>query len=297
MLKLFKSESLNNSFFEKGVVKIQLFNKEQIERILKYYHENVELMQKSELKESFHMTSNLSDYQRKKDINDFLTPIYEFELSKHLINYKIAFSGYFVKEASENSEVPAHFDWTFVNEEEHFSFNAWVCLEESNYKNGNMQFIIGSHKFNKTLRVTPWRPHYFNEYQNEIKDYFVDVPTKAGECLIFHHSMIHSSRKNFTNKSRISTVAVAYCADAELIYCHWDEDAPTDKVEKYSMNTDAFLKMEKNQKPNEKLFKEYMEYDIKDLSFDQFKNNAIKHISYSTIIKNRLKNKIYKLLS
>jgi len=289
-MKLFKNDKINKDFFEKGFALIPLFNKQQTEFLLEFYKENVELDHKKEFNNGFHLTNNLFNYHKKKQINEFLTPIYEKELNNYLEDFKIAFSGFFVKEATEESEVPAHFDWTFVDEEKSFSFNAWVCLEDSNLKNGNMRFIVGSHKFQKTLRFTPWRPHYFNEYQEKMKNYFIDVPTKAGECIVFNHSIIHSSGKNYTSNSRISTVATCYSSDAELLYFHWDYDKPNNMVEKYLMTSDAFLRMGKDQKPNKEFFNEYVNYEIRELDFEQFKKKALKFIPITHIIKNRVKN-------
>lgn len=288
-MRILQDISLNNQLLDKGFVKISLLNKSQISELSSFYKEEIEIRQKKATQEFFHTTSMTHNPEIIQKVNSFLREILTPELNKHLYNYNFATLNFFVKEPSLKSYGSPHLDWTYVDESRYLSFNVWVCLEDANSENGNMQFLQGSHKFNNTLRVNPWRPHYFNEYLEKIPEYLIDVPTKAGECLIFPHSIIHASRINTSGESRVSCVATVFPKDAELLHFHWPPDAPGDKIEKYRITPQSLIEMNKGQRPPHSDFIEFVTYDIKDIPYNDFKKLCRKNTPYRYILKNKLR--------
>lgn len=288
-MKILRDVSLNNQLLDKGFVKISLLNNTQISELKTFYKEVVEKRQRQSVQESFHITSMTFDSDLILEVNTYLKKTLTPELDKHLYNYDYATLNFFVKESSKESYGSPHVDWTYVDESISTSHNVWVCLEDANYKNGNMQFLQGSHQFNKTLRVNPWRPHYFDQYLDEISNYLIDVPTKAGECIIFPHSIIHSSRVNTSGKSRVSCVATIFEKNSELLHYHWPYGAPKDKIEKLRITPQSLVEMKKGERPPLSELIEYVTYDVKDISYKEFENLCKKSTPLKYILKNKFR--------
>lgn len=288
MIDLFIDTKINNEFQLNGFVKIKLFNEQQVQELKTYY--NTKAYKQRVSNDTFHVTSNSNNQTLIKEVTEFLKPIYNQELKKYLKNFELAIGNYLVKESGKNSAVKAHTDTTLVDESKDISFSAWVSLDDADYQTGNMQFIPGSHTFQSSLRVIPDRHQYYEKLQPLLPNYLIDVPTKAGECLIFLHSTIHASRKNNSGKPRIACVFGGHNLGAEQLFYYLPKEAPTDKIEKYKACTQTYLDLIKNEKPLHATFQKYVSYDFSQISLKEFHQKASKYTNRFQRIKNRIVN-------
>ncbi len=287
MQKLFLSEEMNTTFYKRGFVKFPLFNAQQIEEIRSFYFEHALTQKKEGI--SFNTTSNSGDIDLVKKVSHFLlSNFFEPELKKHLINFELTLSNFLVKESGENSAVPAHQDWLLVDETQNVSFNCWVCLEDADFKTGSMQFIPGSHQFQHCIRAGKM-DRFFERNCDNVMDYMVDVPTKAGECVIFSHAAIHASRPNRSGHPRIAVVAGGYNKGADL-YFYFNEN---EKIEKYKITKEDLLNMLPNSRPPKDTLMETLSSDVHYITNAELKALCKPYVPRTTVIKNKIRNLLF----
>jgi len=286
MERLFKDEALNRQFVEDGYTRFRLFDDRQIEELKQYYEEVARVQQAQGA--AFHTTSNSGDTDLVRKVSNHLKINYfEKELSRYLCNYKLTISNYLVKESTPDSAVSAHQDWLLVDETRYASFNGWVCLEDADYTTGNMQFIPGSHRFQQSVRVAG-QDRFFDRGKKHISDYMVDVPTKAGECIVFNHAVIHASRRNRSGHKRVAVVVGGLHADADLLFYYKEKDSET--IEKYRIDVDVILDMKPLQRPPRGELLGHVRPDVGYLSARELKTLCSARIGKWHVLRNKLVN-------
>ncbi|MBX7183278.1 MAG: phytanoyl-CoA dioxygenase family protein [Bacteroidia bacterium] len=288
--RIFKNLQTNEDFYKLGYVSFPLFDARTVAELKAFYKENIENNQKGQSKDLFHTTSNTNDRDLIKKVSGFIKPYFEKALEPHLHECNLTISNYLVKESSPKSAVSPHMDWSFVDEDKFTSFNVWVCLDDADYKTGNLQFIPGSHTFARSLRVSPGQPRYFDQIQNDIVPYLVDLPTKAGDCAIFHHSLIHASRRNTSGSPRISCVIAGYPKQAELYHFFWPPGTENNQIEKYKVCNQTYLDLINGERPPHSEFMGHIQFDFSYMPLDEFVAKTKPYLSSWQVLKNRLTN-------
>jgi|SRR5690554_21823 len=287
--RIFFDKELNQSFWEKGFVKFSLLDENEINTLNRFYIEQIDRPQKTRTEALLHATNMTYDKELKEKVFRFIKQSLGDVLKKHFVDFQYVTLNYIVKEPSADSYVPPHMDWTYVDETQFTSFNVWICLEDSDHNNGNMQFLPGSHLFKDYIRVNPWQPFYFNDYLDKVAQLMIDVPTKKGECLVFHNSLIHGSSKNTSNHARVTCLATLCPKEADLVHYYWRKDLAKDKVEKYSITTKSLIEMKKDSRPPHAKFEGYVDYNMKEVPYAEF----VKLTKKSTSIAQRFRNKMF----
>ena len=246
-MKLFNNDTLNAAFNQKGYVKFRLLSEHQIELLKDFYQNEVAEKQRLLTKSGFHTTSNTGDNELLKKVDTFNKSILIAELQKFLTNATFTLSNFLVKESTADSAVPPHQDWLLVNEEKYTSFNIWICLDEANKQSGEMKFIPGSHLLCKGHRANG-NPRFFDAFSDQLEPFFEYVPTLPGDCVIFHHSIIHASNENTSGKRRLSCVLGGYMNDAELLFYLSDSNDST-QLRKFHIQPETLLNMGENYEP------------------------------------------------
>lgn len=276
--QVLSSEKLDEQFHKNGFVKFPLFSKKQINEIKAFYDEIVN-EHNVEKGRAFHTTLNTSNRELIHKVNKFLRPYFENTLPKHLKDCKLTIGGFLVKDHGKDSTVTIHQDWTFVDESKFTSFNLWVSLEDTNFYNGNMQFVPGSHQFSKSLRISPDIPGYFVQFPEKAAGYLVDVPSKAGECVMFNQAVIHASRKNLSGKQRVSCVISAYPVEADLLHFYLPKGEPLTKIEKHRITAESMIELKKDQRPSQSELLGYVSYEPTNISPEEFEKKCREFIS------------------
>jgi hypothetical protein len=293
MWNIFINKKLNKQFSHKGYVKFQLFDDKEIEQIRNFYFDNIDESQRSQSVHSFHATSCTSDISLIKEVDAFLKPFFLKALKFHIKNCKFIITNYLVKESTKNSQVTPHLDLSFVDEPQNVSFNVWVSLDDCNENSGNLQVVEGSHRFYNGVRVSPDQPKYFDDFQDKLNKYLKNIPTKAGECIVFHHNLIHASSKNKSGKPRVSCIISGYNINTQLYHFFYDKSNPR-KIEKYSVETLSFLELIHDQRPPHSELREIIDYIPYKMPYKEFKakivnfhGGTIKYVLF--LLKNKFK--------
>lgn len=236
---IFKDPSLQNHFDEKGFIKIPLLNKDEVEKLMMYYHHT-----KKEIPSGygFHISLDDNSSDEVKGIFETLFSTLMPKLEPLLDNCKAFTASYVIKEPGLENIVPPHQDWTFVDEREFCSATVWVPLMDVTMGNGALGVIPGSHKFFDYPRSSPspqskspLADHIFT-----IFPYIQMIEMKAGEALIFNNRTIHASPPNTTDQPRIAAGIGITQNEAQLIHCYQLPGEIPEKLEIYDVEKEFF---------------------------------------------------------
>ena len=242
MKALFKDQETESFFQKNGYVKLKGIDENSVKE-LKDYYESLKI--KDELGYGFHISMDQKDktlvQESMKKIFDTVLPQVE-----HLFeNAQAHTCSFVVKEFHNQGIVPAHQDWTFVeNEQEHCSISFWIPLIDVNVDNGALGVIKGSHHFSDYLRPSP-SPEVINPLGDamfSLFPYFDIIDMKAGEVLAFNNKTFHASPPNTTQETRLAVGIGFTQAESKLRHYYLKPNGKEDTVIEYEIDKDFFYK-------------------------------------------------------
>ncbi len=231
---IFEDNSLQQQFETDGFVKITLLSNENVialKALFNKYFPNPSA--------DFFSSSYENDYPRKKEISDAIGEILLPQLEKIFNDYTWFGSAFLSKGNGPRSEMPMHQDWTIVDETKYIALNIWTPLQNTTEENGTLEVIKGSHKWHNTLRA-PTLPFYFDGFQNQIKEKLTTIPTLATEAVVLNQAIIHYSKANKTNDTRIAITTGIKSKNAPMIFHYWNKDVPNE-IEQFKQEDDFLL--------------------------------------------------------
>lgn len=230
--QIFKDENLQLQIEEQGYAIVDFIDKEGIAGLQK---ESAAMLQDM-ISKGFDSVQEFHSAGRNEDTNvrntstqiirKYLTPGVE----KYFLTDKIDFiSGvHQIKPPTSKSKLNPHQDSSHVEEDKFLSVYVWCPVDDTNLQNGPLHILPGSHKLGNAHRSlnVPWEfntiPHYLIMYR-----FMKPLIVKAGQAVIFHSAMIHSSSPNKTDKYRLAVNT--FIKPKASPYCHFYTDAQTPK--------------------------------------------------------------------
>jgi Phytanoyl-CoA dioxygenase (PhyH) len=202
---ILKSKELQGKLDELGFVKFKLLSAVDLIELEKIYarflgNENLQY---------FTSTNIFKDVQWREEISKQISAVIFDKLSDCFQNVKLWNPAFLIKPAGENTEFKMHQDWTFVNEDKFVSGNIWMPLTDTDELNGTLYFIPRSHyRFINTKRYQGV-PYFFDGNEKLLKEFCIPITVKAGEAVVFYHSIIHYTPPNLSQQPR-AVVASAF---------------------------------------------------------------------------------------
>ena len=240
---LFKSSKDQDFFDKNGFIKLPLLKAAQIDELTKYYNH---LALKDENGFGFHVSMDSVDEERGREVRDYVWSVVIPELNHHLENFKPYVASYVVKEVNPKGVVPAHQDWSFVdNENEGYSsITCWIPLVDTSLENGCIGAIKGSHHFFNNYRPSPspQTPVPLSSHMFSIFPYLTTIEMKAGEVLLFDNRTFHASLPNTSNGVRLAVGVGITQADSTLVHYYLKPDGLKNTLLKYNVDEDFFLR-------------------------------------------------------
>jgi ectoine hydroxylase-related dioxygenase (phytanoyl-CoA dioxygenase family) len=148
-----------------------------------------------------------------------------------------------------------------VDEEKFVSGNVWVPLCDVNIHNGCLSVIESSQYPNIRSIRSQTIPDFFHTNREVIKPFLKPINLKAGQALIFNHSLIHHSYSNTSGINRIAVSKGFNSAEATLLHYLKTSDQtaelyemPKDFVFKYDNLNDLIKLAYKSNKISIRLF-------------------------------------------
>lgn len=237
---VFKDESLEKEFNEKGYVKLPFLNATEIEYLKKKFFDTiaqsggpktsgeVDFDSKSLITYDFTFIDKNTDY--KKKVFDIITEAFQEKTSQILNNYRPIIANY-IRKQKDGGEVPMHQNWAFVDEVKYTSVSVWVPLVDSNEENGTLQMVDGSHKRFGQFRgpMVPWELRHLKE--DIIANHLTPMNVKAGECVILDDSIIHYSNINTTSGLRLAIQLIMVPQEATTLHYHLDRETDASNIQ------------------------------------------------------------------
>lgn len=261
-----KNDFFNNieaELNEKGFAKFSFLTEDDVNDLLKIYHE-IEI--KTPINSLHYSSTDISDYQQNIKIYSLVEEVISKPFRRLASNLKILAVGFHIKQPGIHSALGVHRDLTFVDESEYFSANIWIALQDIDKNNGNMYFLPGSHN-DKTVRAV--NSGYTVDNAN-LSD-AVDVFLKKGEAVIFNNATIHGSNSNLSNNDRVALVILICPKEADWFLVYQEDNKK--KRLKYMLDIDSFYSMPKNGRPKAS----YVKFDS-DFNYRVSLRNRIRSI-------------------
>lgn len=214
MKPIFHDTTLQIKFETSGFVIVNLLNETDLISLSEIYHQYLG----KHVFDHF-TTSNVSlpseiKYAIANSIDEIVWP----KLANLMSDTTFWPGAFLIKPPGEESEFQAHQDWTFVDEEKFVSGNVWIPLTDVHIHNGCLSVIESSQYPNiKSIR-SQTIPDFFHTNREIIKPFLKPIHLKAGQALIFNHSLIHHSYSNTSGINRIAVSKGFNSAEATLLH-------------------------------------------------------------------------------
>ena len=203
---LLKDDQLNQQLESKGFIKVPFFDDQALAEIRNFYNEIHHNELPPNLYDGIHMTTWCSDKDYKQKVKVFLEQKFLAPTNLYFKDYRSMNHVLIVKIDGQETEFKIHQDWSVVDEHQFQSVNIWVPIYDVDENNGALWLVEGSHNLNQRIRgggiLFPEYPEVFKAIEHRVSP----IPMKAGEALIFYHSLLHGSPPNVSGKPRIIAV-------------------------------------------------------------------------------------------
>jgi hypothetical protein len=200
MKPIFNDTTLQINFETSGFVIVNLLNEAELNLLLETYNQ---YLGKNVF--THFTTSNVSlPTEIKHEIANRIDKIVLPKISNLMSDITFWPGAFLIKPSGENSEFQAHQDWTFVDEEKFVSGNVWIPLSDVDIYNGCLSVVESSQYPNIRSIRSQTIPDFFHTNREIVKPFLKPLCLKAGQALIFNHSLIHYSCSNTSGINRIA---------------------------------------------------------------------------------------------
>lgn len=274
---IFRDDKLNTQLEEDGFVKLPFIADTaaliELQHCYSGYKEAHDQMQGG-----FHHTTHYTqDWTLISAVNEslqsLLNPII-FEIFK---NIEVLAASFIVKGMGTDTTFQPHQDWTLVDEEQFFSMNMWVALEDVNIENGALRFLKGSHRIIRNLRMAPNFPPLFEKVQSIAEEHLTTVCLKAGEAVVFDCGVLHGSFANLSKDKRISAIIGLYSKDAPFKFYYNTQEGTPPMVEEYNIKPEEYLTFAVGDRPKGRGPDKVFPYTFPQISTEELNQYLSEH--------------------
>ena len=234
MATVFKDSSLQKQFEQKGYILLSsLLNANEIETLNTVFKKF-----QAEFSGAFHTSHFSTDVIYKQQVNDAIAAVVFPKAALYLNNYLPVFGNFMIKNANPERFMPLHADWTYVDESLYCSAAIWVPLVDVDAQNGCLGVIDGSHKITNSIRGPLIQQSSYKHDRDWVTRFGKLIPMKAGDAIIYNHSLLHYSPPNKSNASRPALNLSMAPQNVPLI--HYCRPEGATEIEVYEVNDSSF---------------------------------------------------------
>ena len=169
------------------------------------------------------------------------------------------------KSKDDASKLQPHQDWNIVDETEFRSFNLWIPLVDLSEENGAIEVLPKSHDWVRGYRHSSIDCAY-RKVHDLVWENMKPLYMKAGEALIYDHSLLHASKSNKTDEKRIACASGMMPREAQM-YFYWNNNGT---IEQYKSNVEFFMTQNIFEGPNGLEKVASLEYDFPTVEEAEF---------------------------
>ena len=196
MRALLKDEALQSKLETTGYAVVPFLNSDELERLNAFYSEIHPGDEAPGMIDGIHMTTWCADREYKYQVASFLENITKRSAAHYFKGYRSVNHVFIVKTGGRDNTFKVHQDWSVIDELKFQSHNIWVPLHDVDETNGALWVLEGSHKIDRPIRGAGYLFPDYSPHFDQLEASATSVPLKAGEGIIFHHSLIHGSPPN-----------------------------------------------------------------------------------------------------
>jgi ectoine hydroxylase-related dioxygenase (phytanoyl-CoA dioxygenase family) len=190
-------------------------------------------------------------FAHRRIVHDTIALFCRAQLQDLLADYKLCIANFLLKEPGrQQSRVPMHVDWSFVDERNFPSVNVWYPLTDVTETNGFLRVVTGSEHYGVLVRpyAGKWlAAHPFHEVLPLLtQTYAQALPIPAGHAVIYHARLLHGSGPNVGLQRRVAIGCALAPSEASIL--HAVLLSPTE-AELFEVSPDFFCSYMLDQRP------------------------------------------------
>lgn len=223
MKPLFKNRDLWLEAERNGYVIVPLLNESQLHRLWRLYEQFIDQTNVQDLYES----SRHNSLQTNLEINDAICAELAPSAQEIFSDCDLYGGTFMVKSHHDSTFLPAHQDWSIVEEDEYNTLFIWCALQEVTATNGGLFVLDGSHKYFKNIRSGTYPS---NRYilPSSLQHCVRNISLKPGEAVCYSDRIFHGSHSNQSAEDRVVVTAQIIERGAKLVYFHKKNEEDVD---------------------------------------------------------------------
>jgi ectoine hydroxylase-related dioxygenase (phytanoyl-CoA dioxygenase family) len=218
---IFKQAEIQNSFEQKGYVKLPLLDADETRRLREIFAETIgEDVKNTDY--GMYISLEEENPALKASIIEKVSAVILPKLRGRFIDCKPHLGSFLVKAPGASSYTYPHRDWTFVDSPPYCSVTVWIALVDVDEHNGALGFINGSHYlFDHAVgSPSPYFQTFTQSHEDIFYEYLEFVPLKAGEAVAFDNRAIHGAPPNLSAANR-EAVAIGMTPEEATLYHYY----------------------------------------------------------------------------
>lgn len=280
---LLRDKKLQAELKENGYVVIPFLNPEEVGKLNAFYGEVNHHMEPPDFIEDIHMTTWCRDFEYKERISSTLMELFSKASENYFENCRRLNNVFIVKRSGKQTTFKVHQDWNIIDETKYESVNVWIPLHDVDEKSGALWVLKGSHRINRKIRGAGYLFPDYGPYYEDLQANAISVSLKAGQAIVFYHSVIHGSPPNLAADCRKAACFSVIPEQAPL--CIYFQPSATDPLLQYEPD-DRFI-FRYNSLRTESLVKPPAETPVKRMA--PYVNKAVDRSELEPLLRTRKK--------
>lgn len=193
---LLQDNKLQEKLKRDGFIVIPFLNEEEVKNLNEFYNSLHAGNEPPDFIDDIHMTIWCADHAYKEKVSNTLMKLFDAASARYFKHVRRLNNVFIIKRAGQQTAFKVHQDWNVVDETKYESVNVWVPLHNVDTNTGALWVLKGSHRINRVVRGAGYLFPDYTHYLDKLEEKAVSVKLKAGEAIVFYHSVIHGSPPN-----------------------------------------------------------------------------------------------------
>lgn len=229
---MLKNQVLNKDLEKNGYIVVDFLSEDELIQLNQFYNELHGETGPPEFIDKIHMTTWCSNSEYKNKVATFLKTFFDEPTKRFFEKHRRLNHVFIVKKTGQDTTFKVHQDWNVIDETKYKSVNVWIPLHDVDSSSGALWILPGSHKINRPVRGSGYLFPDYSPFFNELEKASISVKLKAGQAVIFYHSVIHGSPPNLGEQDR-KAVCFAVIPENAPLHIHYqpEKDMPLEIYE------------------------------------------------------------------
>lgn len=226
-----QNEQLDSQLAKEGYVVVPLLNEVEVNDLLNVFN----AAHPDEIV-PFYATAHHESPEFRNEMNLAIVKAISKQVDEVFNDCRLLGGSFIVKTKSDHSLLQPHQDWNIVDERQFRSFNIWIPLVDLTEMNGAIEILPKSHDWVRGIRHSSI-PCAYQQVHHLVWENMKPLYMKAGEALIYDHSLLHASKANNSDSRRIACASGVIPNEAQMFF-YWNNNGT---IERFESNPEYFM--------------------------------------------------------